>query len=194
MNIGFDIDGVLTDFEAYIYECGKKYFNMNAENFKDFNVINIFDMREKIEINLWNQLIKNYATMCPARDGAADVVKKLRKEGHKIYIITNRCYDMSYCDISAEVMRVYVKSWLEKENIEYDKLIFNMTESKLNSCLSCKLDIMIEDMLENIEDLHSYIQMICFRTSYNKNSNIENLLYCNNMTELYKIIKEIDIS
>ena len=64
------------------------------------------------------------------------------KGGHKIIIITARCsefHDNPY---------LQSKEWLEKNNIEYDKLIVNAIE-KGTICKEENIDIFIDDQLNN---------------------------------------------
>lgn len=191
MNIGFDIDGVLTDFEKFVIEYGQKYLNKKPENYNGLEIAEVFGVDKSLENSFWRDLIFEYSTSYNARPGTSETFQKLRNDGHKIFIITNRCTDLSYCNIDKETMKQYVQKWLDDENICYDEIVFNEFKSKLRSCQERHINIMIEDQLDHIEELSPHLKAICFKSSYNKNSNIPNLTYCESMSELYEIIRNL---
>ena len=63
--------------------------------------------------------------------GSSDVIKKLRKNGHKIYIITSRLYTKEQ-SIKGELFRKMLEYWLKKNNIEYDKIIYCNDDKVVN--------------------------------------------------------------
>ena len=81
------------------------------------------------------------------------------------------------------------KHWLEKNNIKYDKLIFE-TE-KLEPCIENNIDVMIEDRPENIQELSKQIKVIKFHCSYNKHVNNENVITAYSWYHIYRIIEEM---
>ena len=100
MNIGIDIDGVLTDVIRYACDYGSKYFfekygklgiNINAWSLKD--MFNVTDEEDK---KCWSTIVENYSINEPARPFASEIINKLKKEGNSIYIITARGTDNIY--------------------------------------------------------------------------------------------------
>ena len=94
MRIGIDIDGVLTDMERFLADYGSKFcvendISLNIENI-EYDEFKTFNWTEEQGIKFWNEYIIYYATKYPARDLASEVIKKLKEEGHEIYIITAR--------------------------------------------------------------------------------------------------------
>ena len=80
------------------------------------------------------------------RENAINVIRNLRKEGHKIYIITardNEFHDDPY---------ILSKTWLDKNKIEYDKLIVN-ARKKAQVCKQENIDLFIDDQLHNCIDI-----------------------------------------
>lgn len=154
MNIGIDIDNTLTEIQdelnkaAYDYaiklgkdikdnsnssedaknngDSYKKKFQFNYEELKYF----LKDIQEEITNNA---LPRKYVV---------EIIKKLRTEGHKIYIITAR--DSEFHDDPY----LLSKNWLDKNNIEYDKLIVNARD-KAPVCVEENIDIFIDDQLNN---------------------------------------------
>ena len=81
---------------------------------------------------------ENITKKAKPREDVVDVIKKLRKDGHKIYIITAR--DSEFHNDPYELS----KTWLDKNNIEYDKLIVNARD-KVKICKEQNVNIFIDD-------------------------------------------------
>lgn len=191
MKIGFDIDGVLTDFESFIIEKGRDYFKAEPKNLQGDDIAEVFGLPVAQETAFWRDMIVEYATNCPSRPDTATVFEKLKKDGHQIFIITNRCLDLSYCDVSVEKMKQYVKKWLTKEKLSYDEIIFNMESSKLKKCKECGLDVMIEDYDKHVNEISRYMPMVCFDAGYNRSCEGKNIFRCFNMMGLYDLIVKL---
>ena len=168
MNIGIDIDGVITNIIRYVCDYGSKYFfeqygkldiNINAWSLKD-----MFHVTEKEDRECWLSLIHDYAIKEPARPYASEIIEKMRNEGNSIYIITAR--SVSGWDDVQKTMHTIIKKWLHKNHILYDKLIFS--SDKLEICKKYNIDIMIEDKKENINSIACQLPVICFHENHNK--------------------------
>ena len=176
MRIGIDIDGCLTDVARFIADFGTKFcyennikFNLKEDEYDEAKALGISN--ENAE-KFWNKYLVYYATEYPAREFAAEVIKKL-KENNEIYIVTARNEE----GLPQEVygyMQEMVKTWLETQKIEYDELIFT-TGSKLPYCLDNKIDIMIEDWDKNVLEISTKLPVLCFDNSYNKNVEGKNI-------------------
>ena len=168
MNIGVDIDGVLTDIIRYACDYGSKYFfkkygkldiNINSWSLKD-----MFNVTDKEDKECWLTIVENYAINEPARPFASEVINKIKNEGNSIYIITARSAD-KWDDVDGKMNNI-VKIWLENNKIVYDKLIFSKEKSKI--CEKYNIDIMIEDKTENINSISKSLPVICFHENHNK--------------------------
>lgn len=193
MNIGFDIDGVLTDFETFVATYGCKFLKATIKNIKisqinDNDIAEMFACDLETENNFWKEYIEKYCRDYPARLGLADVMTELKKQ-HKIIIITNRSASM----IPMDTMVSWVKGWLEKEKIPYDKIVFN-NGSKLQACLENKIDVMIEDSSKHIKELSQYMNCICFDSHYNADCRGKNIRRCYSSYDLYEHIREIELT
>ena len=171
MNIGIDIDGVLTDFRKFTIEQGLKYCEENnvgkLVNQDAYDSTKMFNWDEETDLDFWKKNIFLYAKDNPAIYGASENIKKLKEEGHVIYIITARWLaspktDKSFnCfDSIREKMRNTVKEWLNKNEIVYDYIIFS-EEDKSKYILENNIDIMIEDSPNNLKSLSKLTKMIC---------------------------------
>ena len=192
MNIGIDIDGVLTNYEREVLDYGTKICIEEGWpieiDLRKYDETETFNWNQERANKFWNKYIIKYFTETPVRKFAPEVIEKLRQDGHKIYLITARDdYGMplEYYGKEQEITKV----WLEKNNIKYDKLIFE-TE-KLEPCRENRIDVMIEDSPSNINELSKYIKVIKFDCQYNKNVNNSNVTTAYSWYHIYNIINEM---
>lgn len=192
MNIGIDIDGVLTDFEKWQLEVGSKFFlkyGKRIVNPDGYDSDTVFNVSKEIDFEFWKENLADYAKNEPARRYAGEVVNKLQQEGNKIYIITAR-YLTNRDDELGKQMRKMVIEWLKNNGINYDEIIFS-PDDKLSTCKDNKIDIMIEDCLENINSISSIIPVICFNASYNKSCKGKNIYRCYTWYDIYSTIQNM---
>ena len=115
--------------------------------------------------------------------------KELRKEENKIYIITARD-ESGMPEEYYGKMQQLTKEWLNKHEIEYDKLIFAKDKEKLQKCIENNVEIMIEDSPNNIKDISTKIKVIKFDCQYNKNVQGENIITAYSWYHIYDIINK----
>lgn len=197
MNIGIDIDGVLTDVRKFTIEQGLKYCQENNKgkliNPDAYDSTEIFNWDEETDLDFWMKNIFKYAEENSVIQGAAENIKKLKENGHAIYIITARWLANPQTNIESirEKMRNTVKEWLAKNKIEYDYIIFS-EEDKSKQVLENKIDIMIEDSPNNLKSLSKLTKMICVDWPYNKEIDNDNIYRCYNWDEIYNKISQIN--
>lgn len=196
MRIGIDIDGVLTNVEQFSIDYFSKYcFENNIEyniGKSDYTISKTFGISSEQEDAFWDQYLEFYAINEKARPFASEVIKKLRGDGHEIYIITAR-WLTNRNDNIGENMRKIVKKWLFENEIIYDKLIFSkaLKEKKSQEMIENTIDLMIEDNPNNINELSSIVPVICYNTTYNKDCSNDKIFRCYSWYDIYKKIKEI---
>ena len=171
MNIGIDIDGVLTEMEQYILTVGQDFAISHQLQFDpSFSKQSVQGFSNKNDsCSFWDQYWFDYASFVSVKPFASDVIRKLHEEGHRIFLITARTYDsqiLKYGISRQQKMEQAIIAWLDKNDIFYDKLIFSNL-NKLASCLENKIDIMIDDTVTNIEQLQGYMDLILFSSKYN---------------------------
>lgn len=194
MRIGIDIDGVLTDMEKFLADYGSKYCIENnlPVNIKgiEYDEFKTFNWTEEQGIKFWNEYIIYYATKYPARAFASEVIKKLKEEGHEIYITTARNDYGVPKEYIGKMRGEIVAKWLEENEISYDKIIY--TEgSKLPYVVGNYIELMIEDSPENIKEVSSKIPTFCYNCLYNKDVEGENITRVYSWYEIYDKIKEM---
>lgn len=190
MRIGIDIDGVLTNVEEFEFDYASKYFyeTEKLDSVKK-SLSENFSIEQNDDDAFWAKAIYDYINIKP-RNFADEIIHKLKEEGNKIYIITNRISDLAYCDINEEEMKDIVKKWLEVNDIYYDKLIFSNGD-KTNFILDNHIDIMIEDNPKNITAISKLIPVLCYHANYNMMCNGKNIIRCYGWYDIYAEIKKI---
>ena len=188
MNIGIDIDGVLTNENDFVLECMSKFnYENNLGYMKnpyeyEFNKVNYND-EQKMEYRekYFNDYVDNYK----ARRYASEVIKMLKEDGNKIYIITAR-----YTSIHNEKMRQRVREWLKKNDIYYDEVVFTVSP-KVDKLKEYKIDLMIDDSPKNIPFMAKVTKIFCFDNPYNRDLEIENVTRVYSWYDIFMKYKEI---
>lgn len=196
MRIGIDIDGVLTNIEQFSIDYLSKYCFENYIEYSigesNYNISETFSISPKQEDAFWDKYLIFYAINEKARPFASEVIKKLKADGHEIYIITAR-YLTNRDDTVGENMRKIVKNWLLENEIIYDTLIFSksLNEGKKQEIMENAIDLMIEDSPNNINELSRVIPVICYDATYNKTCSNDRIFRCYSWYDIYKKIVEI---
>lgn len=132
MKIAFDVDGVFTDYEWFLNTYGEKYLKKHSQsstlqNLEAYAFRERFGCSEKTEYRFFSRYLFSYARKVPVRENVSVVLKKLKKEGHSIHIITARAL-ADRKDVLGFLMRRCLKHWLRKNNIPYDSISFVSVE------------------------------------------------------------------
>lgn len=194
MIIGVDIDDTLTDIRykikeeatKYAKQLGKEVKNEN-EYIEDKNNGNTYQEKygftyEELKYFL-KEIQEEITKNANPREGVKEAIKKLRKDGNQIYIITAR--DEEFHDDPYMLS----KNWLDKNDIEYDKIIVN-ARYKDKICKEEKIDIFIDDQLANCMKVSNEgIKVIRITDYKEKHGNIINK---SNWEEIYKYINEME--
>ena len=181
MNIGIDIDNTLTEIQeelnkaAYDYaiKLGKNI--NNAENQLEDIKNNGDAYKKKFEFTydelkyFLKDIQEEITNKAEPRPDVVEVIKKLKKNGHKIFIVTAR--DSEFHDDPY----LLSKDWLDKNNIEYDRLIVNAREKAI-VCKQENIELFIDDQLNNcLEISRAGIKVIRITDDENSNDQITNL-------------------
>ena len=194
MNIGIDIDGVLTDIEKFMIDYGTKFcleenLDLNIKQI-DYSELVTFNWTQEQADRFWERYFSGYVINEPHRKFAPEVINKLREQGNKICIITAR----DEYGLSKEYygkMQQLTKEWLINQNISYDKLIFARDEEKISQCLENNIDIMIEDSPRNINDISRKVKVIKYECKYNENVEGPNIITAYSWWHIYDLISKL---
>lgn len=194
MNVGIDIDGVLTDIHGFNLRHATPYFrrkfgreavDKNAGDIRD-----IFKCPDSEWMSYWKKYLPIYVTVEPARKGAKAFVRTLRNDGHNIFIITKRIFTCRQGPMGI-LMRTIVRNWLWRNGIRYHGLIFceaDVPDSKKTVCIEKNIDVMIDDEPVNLLFVAPVAKAICFDASYNRECSGENIFRVKNFDEAYYLI------
>ena len=178
MRIGIDIDDTITNtqdkIDEYalnngytIYDRTKHWFNERFDTSKD-----------EYATFLTNYVVGIFENVS-IKESASEYINKLIDEGNEIYIITARSdhYDVNVPNITIK--------YLEDKGIKYNKIIFACRD-KARICLDNKIDILVDDSIENITNVEEVgIKTIIIDNEYNQDVETTR---AHNWEEVYNII------
>ena len=186
MNIGIDIDGVLTDIRSFQIKKGQTFFKKKLVNKKGFTIKEMFDCSDEESKKFWTRYLLEYSIFLKARLNASEVINKYKND-NKIFIITSRAFT-NQDDFLGKLMRYIVQEWLKTNNIYYDKIIY-CGESKKNEIINNNINVMIEDNKENAIELSDYTKVILLNQEYNKDINEDNIFRANDWNQIESYLK-----
>ena len=198
MKIGVDIDGVLTNEHDFRIEVGIKYciengieYSPDPSKFVEGEILGLRGKdSDEFQIGFDNKYREWYAREWPPRPFVSEVMKKLKGDGHEIYIITARAWSWEETE-QGERMRKTVKEWFAKHGIPYDEIIFT-NEGKPKVCLENDIDLIIEDKPTNVANCAKVIPWaIVFDNESNGEVRGENIFRCYGWYDIYKTISKI---
>ena len=168
MNIGIDIDNVISDYDnCFIKECllhDKTLRNNGVINIHSSNIFWMFDWTpEEADFFYKNNAERMGANLTPIYH-SKEYIDKLKADGHKIIIITVRD-DGTWCN-----PHTLTRTWLSNNHIYYDKLIFTRGASfKLEKCFENNINLMIDDSKTVYQDcIENNIPALLMDTTSNR--------------------------
>ena len=153
MNIGIDIDDTISNTYDILFNYAQKYtivdknrqlkhVNRNATTHMYATTFHNWSSEEETEF--FNKYYGNILKEVKPKMFSAEIINKLKSEGHKIYLITAR-FKVETADVKGLTLK-----WLKENNIKYDELIMNI-EDKLKMAKEKKIDIFVDDSIKNCE-------------------------------------------
>lgn len=188
MNIGIDIDNVISNFD----EIATKEFLIYDKELRNTGIINpeahftkgMFDWTDNELWSFYLENIERIAINLDVIDGAKEYIERLKEDGHTIIIITGRD--------NGEYKDPYTmtKKWLKKKGIVYDKLILvNGYKGKAEKCLENDIDVMIDDSSRICREcFRNNITTIIMDRPCNRNEN--EIPRVHNWKEIYEFIND----
>lgn len=179
MNLGIDIDNVVSDFDGEL----KKEFLKEDKRKRNTGVINSklhivsgqFDWSKEEVDNFLNANMERIAQNLKPRRNARKVLEELRSEGHKIFLISHRVFP------HYKNPKETTENWLKKWQIPYDKLIFSGKSDKTKESLENKIDIMLDDRADKCEIMaNNGITCFVMKTKYMKKHKLKTVTSWNN--------------
>ena len=190
MNIGIDIDNVISKFDEALEE----EFLKHDKELRNTGIINpnkhmtkgMFDWTDDELWPFYFENIERIIKSLEVKEGAKEYIGKLKEDGHTIVIITGRD--------NGEYTDPYnmTKKWLAEKEIPYDKLILtdaykNNKHSKTEKCFENNIDIMIDDSIRNCRDcFENHITTLIMDKPCNREE--KEITRVHNWKEIYEFI------
>lgn len=189
MNIGIDVDGVLIDFEER-FRYKAQFFNYVERKNNEIVNKDAYIVQERYGWNNedWKIFSNKYLIELTRESkfmpGVKEVTDLLKKEQHKLFIISARGTEF-------EDMITIVEKKFQEESIKFDKYYWKL-HNKLKAIKDEKIDIMIDDNPSTCKMLSDNgVKTLYFRNIYNnKMEENEYLKEVKNWGEIYICIKE----
>ena len=181
MNIGIDIDGVITNID-FLGILGKKkpILDKESSNLK----VNNFLIRK-----ILYKGIAFYSKHSKLRSDAAKYINLLKDEGNRITIITKRRFAGEETKEGKNI-RSLVEVFLIEQGIPYDKIVFSKGD-KLDDCLREKVTIMLEDSPRNSKAISKRVPVIIMDTPYNRDTISDNIYRVTSWKEAYALLSTL---
>ena len=185
MNIAIDVDNTITETKLLLKEYCKKYNDeVVKRNLKPnpdgFAVKNLYNWTTDEKQYFIDNIMEEVLDKVKLKKDSKEVIDKLIKEKHKIYILTARSIKNAY--------EVTEKS-LKNNKINYYKLAIE--KDKKTYCIDNNIDILIDDEEQNIMSVSTLIPVIVLNAEHNKDCNGKNIIKADNWNEIYKIINDL---
>ena len=172
--IGFDIDGVLQEYQDYVINkvledyfrlTGKKY--AGRIDYMQYDVRNAFpDMESSLKNSIIDGAFTDYMKNAPFEAGVRELFLYLKSKGMEIHIVTARHPDMNSMESLDEIIQLTEKRFL-LEDIPVDAFHIGFTD-KVSVILGSGIECMVEDSPENILSLSELIPCFVYTRCYNK--------------------------
>ena len=193
MIIGIDIDDTLTDIRDEVGAEALKYAKSLNKEIDEKKVVwdknnNGSSFKERYNLNydellyFFGNIQEKITKKAKPREDVVEVLKNLRKDGHKIYIVTARDSEFHHDPYGLS------KTWLDKNNIEYDKLIVDARD-KAKVCKEQNVDLFIDDKLSNCQGVSNEGITTIRITNYTDPH--QNIINKKNWKEICEYIKQL---
>jgi uncharacterized HAD superfamily protein len=181
--LGFDIDGVISNFTVYFVDIiQKRYgYSLTDTDMYSYDLSLVLGITKDEVADIVNETLKSDLPLNPL---AKETLDKLNSEGHNIYLLTAR---------SDELIE-YTLNWLKQKGIVY-KDIFHLTSGKKN-LIDVPIDLAVEDNLEEAIELTRKVKhVLLFDQPWNKTKNVKDLIKrVYNWFEVYEEIQKVNHS
>lgn len=155
MRLGFDLDEVVVNLteRIEIYVANNYGIDWPAECFSNYK---FSECSFSSDENLNNRIIEDLSNVindpdfqyeATPFDGAADVLYKMKRDGHKVFFVSAR----------PKQLQPKTFKWLRANNIPFDKLyVIGPDKPKGLWGRTLKLDMYVDDLISNLESMYRY--------------------------------------
>lgn len=195
MNIGIDIDDTISETFETLLPYSQKYtiedlkreanINLRGDLSNHFYIVYVNGWNEQEAVQFWEKYYAEILRNLNIKKFAAEVINKLKEEGHNIYLITARW------DMRVDNVKEITRKWLENNNVKYDELILNASD-KLKIAREKNIDIFIDDSFNNCKSIKDGInsKVYLMNTKMNETLNDDNIKRVYSWPEVYSLISQ----
>ena len=180
MNLGFDIDGVISNFTKQFTDIIQKRYGvaLSDSDMYSYEVNLVLGIPKEDVAEIVTETLKSDLSLNPS---AKETLDKLAAEGHKIYLLTAR----------SEELIQHTSTWLKQKGIPYTKILYLIKGKK--SLAEFSVDLVVEDSLEEALELTKKVNhVLLFDQPWNKTKNVKGLIKrVYNWSEVYEEIEKI---
>lgn len=183
MRIGIDIDDTICETWKYLKPYFKKAFKTDNKKLKYKRYSYALDCTLDEYYNFCQNNITPLMINVPIKRDAKKYINKLKDEGHEIIFITARSDN--------DLINPYevTKNYLEKNNIEYDKLFTGCLKKDIVASQN-NIDLFIDDSVKHCTSVYKErIPVLLMKTSYNRKCHKFRHVY--SWKEIYNIISKM---
>lgn len=195
MRIGVDIDGTLTNINDFMIRNAIEFAKDNNislnvdESYYEYD--KMFDWESSNLQKFLDKYFLKYLTDEKPDDNSAEVLDKLKEEGHEIIFVTARgTFEPELKVVDSATTDSLTIKWLEKNNYHYDKILLKQ-RNKVEALEKENLDLFIDDVDHNVYEVSKYIPVIVPARPYNTEVAGDKITRANSWNEIYKIIKNM---
>ncbi len=180
MNLGFDIDGVISNFTTQFTDIiQRKYgFRLTDRDMYSYDVNLVLGITKDEVADIVTETLKSDLPLNPM---AKETLDKLASEGHNIFLLTAR----------SDALIDHTSRWLNLKGVTHNGLFHLKTGEKYLADIS--VDIVVEDNLEEALELTRKVKhVLLYDQPWNKTKNIKGLLKrVHDWSEIYEEVHKI---
>jgi len=152
MNFGFDLDEVIAQTAGMaishlnnVFDCNYSTEFLKSFSFED-NVFSEDAEEQKLIVDtlLWAVFDMKMMDSVEPYEEAVRVINDLKRQGHKIFIITKR--PKEHIGMTSR--------WLHRHKVSFDKLVLTGLRDKGEFAKALQLDAFVDDLEDNLQDMY----------------------------------------
>lgn len=183
MNLGFDIDGVISNFTGQFTDIVQKKFGITLTDadLYSYDVSLVLGITKDEVADIVTETLKSDLPLNPL---AKETLDKLASEGHNVFLLTAR----------SETLIDHTSRWLKQKCIAHNEIFYLRGGKKYLADVS--VDLVVEDNLEEAIELTRKVKhVLLFDQPWNRTKNVKGLVKrVHDWPEIYDEVQKIAAS
>ncbi len=180
MNLGFDIDGVISNFTTQFTDIIQRRYGVRLTDtdMYSYDVNLVLGITKDEVADIVTETLKSDLPLNPM---AKETLDKLSSEGHSIFLLTAR----------SDALIDYTSRWLSLKRVTHNGLFHLKTGEKYLADVS--VDIVVEDNLQEALELTRKVKhVLLYDQPWNRTKNVKGLLKrVHDWSEIYEEVHKI---